>query len=420
MKFSAVFAAVAAAALARADLSSCLYKSATLTASASISELASCPTILGSVEVSGNEIGLLDLSQLEKISGDVKVFNSSSVTAINMPNLQQIDGSLSITALTQLHAIDFSSLLDAGELSLISLPSLATLNLNKGISKASLIELSDTAMSLLDGLITGLDTVGTLNVNNNKNISSIDLQNLQHVTTGILLSFNSDNCLIDLSSLSWASNFSIQDVSSLQVTNLTSVNGTFNVAYNSFDLVQFDQLKEIGGDLQFYANDEAERADFPSLTSIGGELLYFNNTNLEDLADSFDKLEKVKGAVNIKGLFGNLTMLALKEVDGDFNVTSTNEDFSCDSFDKLHKSKKIEGHNYECSAPPKSSSSSSKLGSKTKTSESSESGSDSKTDSSSATSGSSSSSKKSDANTMVVGRFAVLSTLAGAVLACML
>lgn len=409
----AVFAALAAA--VSAD-KSCLFSATTVTASTALSLLASCPTLDGHVTVSGTQLGSVDLSSIKEIKGDLKVFNLSSITDISFNQLQTISGSLEIDACTQLHVIDLSLLTEAEQLSLISLPSLATINLNKGLSKAGSIEISDTALSSLQGL-TNYNTVGTLNINNNKNISSVDLP-LQTVTDTLTLSFNADECEVKLDQLEWASNLTVQDVLDLSASNLTAVNGTFVLAYNRFDSAKLPELEKVGGSLQIFANDDLRELSIDKLTDVGGELRLFNNSQLEEL--SFEDLETIKGAVNIDGAFGNFTLPNLSEVDGDFSVVSTSENFSCSDFNKLHSKKKIEGHNFNCSAP---SATQSLAGAKSSSdSKGSSSGSDSSSDSKSSgssSSGSSSSSKKSDGTNLMANAF-LATSFVGALVALLI
>lgn len=397
---------------------SCSFSKTTITAASAVSELNACSTLKGDIQITGDEIASIDLSTVEEISGKINFFNSSSVTDINLNKLDTISGSLNVQALTQLHSIDFSSLSEVEKLSLISLPSFAIINLNTGVSKATSIEVSDTALSSLQGL-TNFDTIGTLDINNNKNISSIELAQLKSVSEGLILSFNSDDCEVKLDDLKWASNLTLQDISDVSVGNLTKVNGTFVVAYNSFQQIDFSALKTVGGSLQVFGNDELEEVSFEKLKEIEGEFRIFNNSELTDI--SLKKLETVTGAVNIKGKFDNFTLPSLKEVDGDFTVVSTSDDFSCSSFNKLHKKKKIEGHNYSCSAPKKSKSkskSSSKSGSDSSESGSSSSSNDdsSSSGSSSSSSSSTSSSKSSDGN-VLIGSTMMLATIVGTVMA---
>lgn len=330
----------------------CSFDGETMTEAASISQLGSCPTLEGTLEISGDGIGSLDLGSVQEIAGDIHIFNSSSCTDINLNQLEKISGKLSVDALTQLHVIDFTKLTEVEALNLISLPSLSTLNLNSGLSKLGDLQVSDTALSSLQGLVTSINTVGQLNVNNNKNITSIDLSNLQSVKENLILSFNGDSCDISLDNLNWASNLTIQDAGSFEASNLTTVNGSFVFGYNKFEDFKLP-LEKIGGAVQIFAHDYLTEFSLGNLTEIGGELRIFNNTELDDMSESFEGLETIKGAVNIKGSFSNFTMPSLEEVDGDFMVKSDNEDFDCESFKKLHSDEKIEGHNFKCVAPKK-------------------------------------------------------------------
>lgn len=389
-----------------ASSASCSFDDTTMTDAASISALASCPTLDGTLEISGDAIGSLNLGSIQDIKGTVHIFNSSSATDISFNSLQSISGSLSIDALTQLHVIDFSQLGHINDLSLISLPSLSSLNLNIGVSNLTNLEVSDTALSTLQGLITNVDTVGQLNINNNKNITTLDLGNLESVTENLILSFNGDNCQVQLDNLQWASNLTIQDVGSLQISGINYVNGSLIIAYNKFDSFSMP-IEEVGGALQIFANDDMTSFDLSNLTTIGGELRIFNNTELEDMGHSFSSLETVKGAVNIQGSFANLTIPDLSEVDGDFTVQSNNDEFDCKAFEELHSRKKIEGHNFKCVAPTASGSGSAAMSTQTFGSDS-DSSDDS--DSSSSTASSKSSSSKSDAS--VVGGGVVMLLLA--------
>ncbi|CUM54789.1 uncharacterized protein AC631_01800 [Debaryomyces fabryi] len=391
---------------------SCSF-STTITAASAASQLNSCPTLDGKIEITGDEITSLDFSSVEVIKGDLKLFNSSSVTDVNLNQLSEISGSLTVQAYTQLHSLDLTSLSKAEELSLISLPSFAILNLNKGISDAGSIKISDTALSSLEGL-TNYETVGSLDVDNNKNISSIDLSSLQSVKDTLVLSFNSDECEVKLDQLIWASNLTIQDVADFSASNLTKVNGTFNLAYNTFESVEFKKLKEVGGSLQIFANNDLTDISVDKLTTIGGEFRMFNNTELEDMEDSFSKLQTVEGAVNIEGNIANFTLPKLKEVDGTFTFETKSDEFDCSAFKKKLKKVVKGGKSPKCSAPKKKKSSSSKKGSSS-TSSSSSSSTDSSSSGSSSSS-SSSSTKSSNANVLINSTF-ILTIAIGAVFA---
>lgn len=336
---------------------SCSFDDKTMTAAASVSQLNSCPTIEGKLEIgSGDGIGSIDLGEVEEIKGQVHIFNSSSVTDINLNGLKKVTGSLIIDALTQLHGIQLAQLSEVAEFNLISLPSLATLNMNTGISKGESMQISDTALSDLTGLVNSLNTVSKLNINNNKNITSIELPNLQSVSQNLILSFNGEDCDVVLDNMQWAANVTVQDAGSLSASSLEAVNGSLVLGYNTFETFELP-AEEIGGSFQVFANDDLTSFEVANVTDIGGEVKIFNNSQLDDMSNSFSNLETIKGAVNVNGSFSNFTMASLEEVNGDFSVRSDNEDFDCEQFKELHSNKKIEGHNFKCVAPKKDSSS---------------------------------------------------------------
>lgn len=406
----AIFARIVAA----ASSDSCSL-STTISAASAVLGLNSCPTLDGTIEITGGAVSNLDLSSVQVVAADLSIFNSSSIQAINFSGLKNVTGSLEFSALTQLNNIDFSQLTSAEELSFISLPSLAHLNLNSGLANVSSLTLSDTALSSIDKLLS-FETIGTLNVNNNKNISSIDLSSLQTVSEGLTLSFNHDNATVKLENLIWASNLTIQDVGDVSISSLEAVNGSFILAYNGFDSVEFDSLTSVGSSFQVFANDNLESLSLANLSTINGEFRVFNNSLLTDI--SLESLETIKGAMSLSGDFGNFTLPDLKEVDGDFSVSSTSEDFSCDAFNKLHDSKKIKGHNYNCSSPS-SSVVSSGSGSATSSGSSKSTGSGSGSSSSAAGSStaSGSSSTKSSAGVGYLTPGMLLSTVIGAAFA---
>lgn len=387
--------------------------STTISASSAVQNLNACATLEGTIEITGDEIAALDLSSVKSVAADLTIFNSSSITSVNLEALTNVTGSIEFDALTQLNSINFAELTSAEELSFISLPSLVTLNLNSGLANVSSLTLSDTAISSIDSLLN-FQTVGYLNVNNNKNISSIDLSTLETVSEGLTLSFNNDDATIKLENLIWASNLTIQDVGSISASSLEAVNGTFIVGYNAFDTVSFDALESVGASLQVFANDNLESLYFPNLTTVDGELRIWNNSLLSEI--DMDNLEKVGGALYITGDFANFTLSDLDEVDGDFTLSSTNKDFSCKEFNELHDDDKIKGHNYNCSSPTSTAVSS---GSATSSGSSKTSGSsDSSGSSGSSSSSSSSSTKASGAGYLAPGM--LISTIVGAAFALLM
>lgn len=223
-------------------------------------------------------------------------------------------------------------------------------------------------------------------VNNNPDIESIDSA-LQSVTDTLSINYNAEKVEVALDKLTSANNVVFEKISSLSVSNLTSINGSLSVSKNNFDGFEFKELTSIGKSLSINENDELEEFDFPKLKSIGGALNIQDNEKLKSFS-YFDKLETIGGSVNIDGDFDNGTFPKLNRVAGGFNLSTTG-DLSCDSFTKLNSKGDIKGDKFYCrGASSTVSSSSSKSGNSNGQSTSSGSG------SSSESSGSSSSTSK--------------------------
>ncbi|RKP29745.1 hypothetical protein METBISCDRAFT_10171, partial [Metschnikowia bicuspidata] len=353
--------------------------STTLTAASAVSQLNSCTTLDGQITIKGNEVAALDLGQVRTIKGDVTVFNSSSITSINLNALANVTGSLLLSALTTLNNVQFVLLTSGNKLSFVSLPSLASLNLGSGLANITSLTLSDTALGSIDKLLL-FESIGVLNVNNNKNITSIDLSDLKTVNTGLTLSFNSAQATINLPNLVSAGNLTIQNVASLDISKLKFVNDSFVLGYNSFKSVTFDSFSFAGASLQVFANNALTTLKMPNLTKIDGELRVFNNSLLRNV--DISNLETVEGAVSLIGDFGNLDWANLKSIKGDFSLAASARNFSCSQYDMLQSNNKIRGFKYNCSSPT-STSLASRSGSSTATGHSSSSSGSSKDPSSS-------------------------------------
>jgi len=70
---------------------------------------------------------------------------------------------------------------------------------------------------------------------------------------------------------------------------------------------------------------------------------------LNDDIDSFESLATVTGAIDMSGVFKNVSLPALSDVRGGFNLQSTNDvTDSCDTFSSLHDDGGIKGNGYTC------------------------------------------------------------------------
>lgn len=403
VSFKSATIALAALGAAMGALSKCLFLT-TVTDAAGVAALNACPTLSGDITVEGDGLGgAVELGQVEELNGKLALTNSTSVTSVNLNQLEKVtsDGELSITKFTSVFNIDLSKLSEVeGNLTLVTMPSLSGMNLNKGLSTLNSLTISDTALSDLQGLLSNITEMTYLDLDNNKNMSSIDLP-LETVSNNIILSFNDDNANVTLDKLESAFSLVIQDVAKVSLKKLKSVNQTFQIAYSFFEELELPSLETVDGSVRVVANEQMLNVSFPALTEIGGELGFDNNTKLQDLGETFPKLENIKGALNIKGDIGAFDLPALKQVAGTFSLESTNDELDCSK--ALDKSK-VKANDPVCSAPEKKEALSAS-GSSTSTGKNSK--------SSSASSDSSSSDKKSSGAALLLPSVAAVAAAAG-------
>ncbi|KAG7664185.1 ECM331 [[Candida] subhashii] len=327
----------------------CSFSRTTITQSTGVQEINSCATLDGDITISGSEIEILDLPGIRQLEGSLTVINSPTILNVNFLSLANITGALKMQNMTRLVNVQLPALNISKDLQLVSLPSLEVLGLNSEMYSIEKVVLSDTALSDINGF-NGFENIHNMNINNNKNITRLNFGNLKTVTENLILSFNHDNAIVEMDELIWAANLTIQDVAGVSLKNLTNVNGSLSLSFNTFESLDLDSLTNVGTSLQIFANDDLTDLSVNNLTEISGEFKMFNNTALEDMNNTFTSLRRVRGAVSITGVFETLEMPSLERVDGDFMMTSTDEDFNCDAFDELHDRGDIQGHNYECAA----------------------------------------------------------------------
>lgn len=329
--------------------------STTISAASEISSLASCSTLEGNIVITGTEYSELDWSKVESIGANVVIEDSGNVTSVNLSNLKEIGGSLELNLLTSVQLLDMSLLTTANELNIISLTNLDSLTMNSSCVVTS-FTLSNTKVTSVDSLMD-YTTVGTLNINNNAEITLIELLDLETVELWLVLAANSADADISLPKLTTAANLELQDVALALIPKLEKITETLVLTNNNWDAVTIEKLYSVGVAIQVLKNDAMRSFLLPQLTYINGSLEITNNTELNNI--DLDNLETISGATTISGDFYNFTLPSLEAADGLFTISSSNENFTCDYFDNLYLNGEIKASGFTCTAEYESSSSSS-------------------------------------------------------------
>jgi len=292
----------------------------------------------------GTKVTNLDLESLTEIKGDMTIKGASGLKTISLPKLQTIGGTMSLLSLTVLSSFSCPNLVSVKEISWTTLPVLQSLSFTKEITNASSVLIADTMLTSLDGI--NLMTAESFNLNNNKYLKTVDVQ-LTKVTGALTLSSNAKGVNCSFASLKSAANITIEDAGSLSLPKLEGVNNSLSFVSNTFETLTLPKLTT-AGDFSMSGNNKLTNVSAPELKTCDGTFLLANNTELA-IIDSFESLATVTGAVDMSGVFTNVSLPALDDVRGGFNLQSTKDITNdCNTFSTLHSNGVIKGNGYTC------------------------------------------------------------------------
>lgn len=260
-----------------------------------------CTTIQGSVKISEDISGNIDINGPKTIKGDLIVTNATNLVGLSSSSLATIEGSFTMQGLTLLSDLRFTQLATVGSISWITLPALGSLVFGTaGVTKVNNIVISDTFLKSLDGL--NVASVDELHINNNKNLVSYSNQ-LANATKTIEINSNGADLGITLPNLIWANEIIIADAAKVEMPSLEVVNSSIKFDKNTFTEFIAPNLTQCSdGDVSFINNVELANLSLPLLTKTGGGLTIQNNTLLQKI-DGLPKLEQIGGAVLLRGNF---------------------------------------------------------------------------------------------------------------------
>ena len=259
-----------------------------------------CSTIEGDVTIDSSVAGTLTLNGVQQITGNLACSNATQLTSLSADSLATIGGKFELEELQILSTLAFDSLSEVLTIQWVALPALQTLDFSRGVTKVQNILVSNTGLTSLNGL--ELETVGLMDINNNRYLDTVDVNNMVNVTEAISFAANSRTLEIKLPNLILAANMTFRNVSDVQVPSLAYVNGSIGFYSNTFQGIALPNLTETGQALVFQDNMGLTNISCPMLTQVGAALNINNNPDLEAI-DGFPMLEVVVGAIDFSGDF---------------------------------------------------------------------------------------------------------------------
>jgi hypothetical protein len=318
--------ALAAVGAAQASCST----SATLTVqnAGDASALATCTTFSGSLAVATGTSDSINFPNVKVLTGDLTIANAPNITNLGADSLQSIGGSFDVNNCQILSSLSFPQLTSTGELSLQALPNLNVLGFTSNVKTATTLNIQNTFLQTLDGI--NLQKVNSIYVANNRLLQDISFQ-VDIISQSLILESNGDQLTASFPNLLSASNLTFRNCPSVSIPSLANVTGSLGFYENSFASLAAPNLTSVGQTLAINTNTALTNISMPILKTIGGGFQVQNNTLLK--VATFPALQTIGGALDFYGTFTSVTLAALKDNRGAFNLQSTEDiSASCTTF----------------------------------------------------------------------------------------
>ncbi|KAF2184390.1 GPI-anchored cell wall organization protein Ecm33 [Zopfia rhizophila CBS 207.26] len=303
--------------------------------------MASCTTFTGGIAIETGVQEPISISGVRELDGDLSVKNNSNLESISADSLETIKGKFELNDVRALNTLSFPKLSTVEEIQWVALPKLQNLEFTAEVKKAATVVISNTQLQSLKGI--NIETIDKIDINNNPYISDISMQ-LGNITTSLNLEANNPEVNITFPNLEWAFNMTFRNCSSIDLPSLETLNGSMGLYGNVLSGFAAPNLTKIGGALALVSNTEMTNLSLPELTEVSQNLQIANNTKLHKI-DGLPKLKTIGGALDFNGNFTEVSLPALNDVDGAFNLQSTGDvQGQCDDFFKpLSDKKRIKG-----------------------------------------------------------------------------
>lgn len=277
----------------------------TVTASADLSQVASCTTYSGSIaiptDISDEEGSRLEIEGVERIAGNFTINDAINLATLAFPDLTSING-LELGGLTILSELSMPQIQEIRQLNLTALPALQSFSFGgQGVTRSQSILITNTGVSDIRGL-DQLESVDSFNVNNNGALQNISLS-VTSIRNAINIAANADfqnGVAASFPELVTARNMTFRNCSSVLLPSLTNVSEYLGLYGNTIESFSAENLTTTGG-LVFVDNTELTNITIPNLMSVNGSFQIANNTQLEEI--SFPELTLVVASIDMNGNF---------------------------------------------------------------------------------------------------------------------
>ncbi|KAI8384879.1 uncharacterized protein BYT42DRAFT_563932 [Radiomyces spectabilis] len=305
-----------------------------------------CRLFTGTITVDQTDASSLKFNGVETLDGSVILTGNNALTQLSFPQLVSVSNQIKLENNRALVSVDFPMLQSVRSFEIIVHPALQALSFPAELSHIDTFTVTDTTITRVDGLKAA--QIRDFTVTNNIYLKSVTASNMTAINGMLMIADNSPGFSLDLSSVQSVRSIVFRTVGTLNLSQLSKINGDVALIANSFDEFALSKLQSIDGTLTISNNKRLSKLSFPELTRLGGTLSITDNPELNTI-DAFAKLQEVIGTLDVTGDFAELRLPDLNDVRGGLNVQTSSNKFSCQDMEKLRNGV-IKGNSYTCKA----------------------------------------------------------------------
>ncbi|KAK5706717.1 cell wall protein Ecm33 [Elasticomyces elasticus] len=295
--------------------SQCSNTTTTIRNAVDATSLASCKTFTGVISIATDSPAVIELNGVEAIVGDLVVANNSGLTTIASNSLATVSDQVVLANLTNLANLTFPAVENITSPNIVDLSSI--------LQQVDNVYILNTQIQDLSPLSLQSPQLQTLQIIGNYYLTKAYFK-VGNITQSATIANNSGSTTVVLPSLAYAYDLTIANASNLEIPMLQSISQNLEISYSQIQNLSIPDLTYVGGDLSIINNLELTDLYLHDLVDIQGTLSVENNPSLSDLR-GLPSLSNVGGSLELQGSFSNLSLSALRVVQGnvDLNTTGT-------------------------------------------------------------------------------------------------
>ncbi|KAK4494786.1 hypothetical protein PRZ48_014142 [Zasmidium cellare] len=251
--------------------------------------------------------------------GQLLIEDNSNIGTVRMGELFWVGGTLSLSNLSSLASVNFSSLYLVSNYSLNNLPILSTLdssftkpNTGSTFQRLNNLYITDTSLTDVFPFYDSYGHIDRLYITGNSRLSAISFPNLLTVSYELIIMNSSGSSNVAFAALNDTGALTISNAAKIDFPVLEEVNTLLNISNNPIRSLNLRNLAYVDHDVVIMDNPGLDTLFLPELSYIGGDLNLSSAFNV-----SLPNLGSVRGNAALDlGDYSNCSAVPASVVQG--------------------------------------------------------------------------------------------------------